>query len=60
VPDIPAHLAEALRDRYRLLLGTPADQKRQVISQGGHSVPRAQLVQETLDWLDRYLGPPAR
>ena len=45
------------RPMFRLL-GTPPDRKRQVISPGGHFVPRTQLVQETLDWLDRYLGPP--
>jgi dienelactone hydrolase len=38
------------------LLGTPAEHKRQVISQGGHFVPRTQLISETLSWLDRYLG----
>jgi eukaryotic-like serine/threonine-protein kinase len=32
-------------------------QKRQVISDDGHIVPRLQLIKETLDWLDRYLGP---
>jgi dienelactone hydrolase len=44
------------RPMFRLL-GTPAEKKRQVISEGGHFVPRTQLVKETLDWLDRYLGP---
>jgi dienelactone hydrolase len=39
------------------LLGTPAQHKRQVIAEGGHFVPRNQVIQETLDWLDRYLGP---
>jgi formylglycine-generating enzyme required for sulfatase activity/dienelactone hydrolase len=43
------------RPMFRLL-GTPPSRKRQVISEGGHFVPRNQLVQETLDWLDRYLG----
>ena len=38
-------------------LGTPTQHKRQVISDGGHSVPRTQLIAETLNWLDRYLGP---
>jgi formylglycine-generating enzyme required for sulfatase activity/tRNA A-37 threonylcarbamoyl transferase component Bud32/dienelactone hydrolase len=38
-------------------LGTPSQHKRQVISEGGHSVPRTQLIAETLTWLDRYLGP---
>jgi dienelactone hydrolase len=46
----------AQRPMFRLL-GTPPDRKRQVISEGGHFVPRTQLVQETLDWLDRYFGP---
>jgi dienelactone hydrolase len=39
------------------LLGTPPAQKRQVIADGGHFVPRNQLIGESLDWLDRYLGP---
>jgi eukaryotic-like serine/threonine-protein kinase len=39
------------------LLGTPAEHKRHVISEGGHFVPRPQLIRELLDWLDRYLGP---
>jgi dienelactone hydrolase len=39
------------------LLGTPPQHKRQVISEGGHSVPRTQLIAEILTWLDRYLGP---
>jgi formylglycine-generating enzyme required for sulfatase activity/dienelactone hydrolase len=47
----------AQRPMFRLL-GTPPDQKRQVVSQGGHFVPRTQLIKEMLDWLDRYLGPP--
>jgi tRNA A-37 threonylcarbamoyl transferase component Bud32/dienelactone hydrolase len=39
------------------MLGTPADRKRQVISDGGHFVPRNQLIGESLDWLDHTLGP---
>ena len=38
------------------MLGTAAQDKRHVISEGGHNVPRPQLVRETLAWLDRYLG----
>ena len=44
------------RPMFRLL-GTPPQHKRWVISEGGHIVPRAQLITEALDWLDRYLGP---
>jgi dienelactone hydrolase len=39
------------------LLGTPAEHKRHVIAEGSHFVPRPILIRETLDWLDRYLGP---
>lgn len=38
-------------------LGTPTDDKRHVIAEGSHFVPRPLLIKETLDWLDRYLGP---
>lgn len=37
-------------------LAAPPEHKRHVVYEGGHYVPRAQLVSETLDWLDRYLG----
>lgn len=37
-------------------LGTPPEHKRHFISEGGHFVPRTELIRESLDWLDRYLG----
>jgi formylglycine-generating enzyme required for sulfatase activity/dienelactone hydrolase len=39
------------------LLGTQADQKRRVVYDTGHNIPRPDLIRESLDWLDRYLGP---
>jgi predicted esterase len=48
---------EAAQRPFFRLLGTPAQHKRLVISEGGHFVPRIQLIGETLKWLDRYLGP---
>jgi dienelactone hydrolase len=39
------------------LLGTPKEQKRYIVYEGGHDVPRTQLISETLSWLDTYLGP---
>ncbi|MFA6954803.1 MAG: protein kinase [Thermoanaerobaculia bacterium] len=39
------------------LLGSPADQKKRLVFPGGHSVPRTDMIKESLDWLDRYLGP---
>ena len=39
------------------LLGTPSEHKRRLTYPGGHSVPRPEMIKETLAWLDRYLGP---
>jgi pimeloyl-ACP methyl ester carboxylesterase len=36
------------------LLGTPPEQKRYVLEEGSHFVPRTRLIQETLAWLDRW------
>jgi hypothetical protein len=27
------------------------------VSESGHLMDRGQLIRESLDWLDRYLGP---
>jgi cephalosporin-C deacetylase-like acetyl esterase len=39
------------------LLGTPAADKKRMVFPGGHSVPRSEMIKESLQWLDRYLGP---
>jgi eukaryotic-like serine/threonine-protein kinase len=39
------------------LLGTPDAHKKRLVFPGGHSVPRADMIKESLLWLDRYLGP---
>jgi dienelactone hydrolase len=44
---------------YRLL-GSPVDAKRHVVYDGAHFVPRAVLMREVPDWLDRWLGPTGR
>ncbi len=39
------------------LLGTPNKQKLRVLFDSGHDLPRTGIIKETLNWLDRYLGP---
>jgi serine/threonine protein kinase len=39
------------------LLGTPPADKERLVYPGGHSVPRVEMIKESLKWLDRYLGP---
>jgi len=41
------------------LLGTPPEHKKWKVYPGGHSVPRTEQIRESLEWLDRYLGPVA-
>jgi len=39
-------------------LGTVKDQKQWIMYEGGHDVPRTELIAETLRWLDKHLGVP--
>ncbi|MEO8054515.1 MAG: protein kinase [Acidobacteriota bacterium] len=39
------------------LLGTPDKDKKHVIYESGHAPPRKDFIRESLDWLDKYLGP---
>jgi serine/threonine protein kinase/cephalosporin-C deacetylase-like acetyl esterase len=38
------------------LLGTPSEDKRRVVYDSGHDIPRTEMIKESLSWLDRYLG----
>jgi eukaryotic-like serine/threonine-protein kinase len=39
------------------LLGTPQKDKQMITFETGHVPPRNEVIKETLNWLDRYLGP---
>jgi eukaryotic-like serine/threonine-protein kinase len=39
------------------LLGTPPERNKRLDFPGGHSVPRTEMIKESLICLDRYLGP---
>ncbi len=42
------------------LLGTPEKDKKLVLFDSGHIVPRLPMIKEILDWLDQYLGSVQR
>lgn len=48
--------ASSQEPMYRLL-GTPTEDKRRVVYDTGHDIPRTEIIKESLNWLDRYLGP---
>ena len=37
-------------------LGTPKEDKKRIVYEAGHLVPRMDFVKETLQWFDKYLG----
>lgn len=39
------------------LLGSPENDKQLIVDSGTHFVRRDRVIRETLDWLDRHLGP---
>jgi dienelactone hydrolase len=56
--DFTSPLETSQQPLFRLLGSKPAD-KKHVVFDSGHVPPWPDVVRETLDWLDRYLGPVA-
>ncbi len=48
---------ESTQDPFYKLLGSKKDQKKHLLFDTGHNIPRNELIKQTLDWLDQYLGP---
>ena len=49
-------LEESQEPLFRLL-GSPEADKKHVVYDTGHAPPRKDFIRESLDWLDKYLGP---
>jgi formylglycine-generating enzyme required for sulfatase activity/predicted esterase len=49
--------SETAQKPFFEMLGTLAADKRWKMYEGGHDVPRTELIKESLAWLDKYLGP---
>jgi dienelactone hydrolase len=48
---------ETSQEAFYRLLGAKKEQKKRVIYETGHNIPRNELIKETLNWLDQYFGP---
>jgi hypothetical protein len=48
---------ECCQESMFRFLGAPPEHKRRVVYETGHNVPRPEYIKETLNWLDKYLGP---
>jgi hypothetical protein len=54
--DMYSPVETAQKPMYNLL-GTPAKDKKMLVYNTGHLVPRTDFIKETLAWYDKYLGP---
>ena len=52
--DFPLELSQ--KPLFRLL-GVAEDDKRHAILEAGHFPTKHEIIKESLDWLERYLGP---
>jgi eukaryotic-like serine/threonine-protein kinase len=48
---------ESTQEPFYRLLGSRKDQKKHLLYETGHNIPRNELIKESLNWLDHYLGP---
>lgn len=48
-------LEKSQKPMFRFL-GTPAEHKRWILYDAEHNLPRNEMIKETLNWLDKYLG----
>ncbi len=48
---------ESTQDPFYNLLGSKKEQKKHMVYESSHAIPRNELIKEMLNWLDEYLGP---
>jgi serine/threonine protein kinase/formylglycine-generating enzyme required for sulfatase activity/dienelactone hydrolase len=48
---------ESTQEPFYQLLGSNKDQKKHIIYETSHNIPRNELIRESITWLDQYLGP---
>jgi formylglycine-generating enzyme required for sulfatase activity/dienelactone hydrolase len=48
---------QSSQEPFFRLLGSRSDQKKHVLYDSSHNLPRNEFIKESLHWLDQYLGP---
>jgi eukaryotic-like serine/threonine-protein kinase len=48
---------ETCQEPISRAFGTPEPDKKHILYEAGHVPPLLPVTKDTLDWLDRYLGP---
>jgi len=48
---------ESTQEPFYRMLGSKKDDKKHIVYDTAHSIPRNELIKESLGWMDHYLGP---
>jgi serine/threonine protein kinase/dienelactone hydrolase len=48
---------ESNQEPFYRMLGSKKEEKKHILYDTGHNIPRNELIKEMLNWLDQYLGP---
>jgi len=48
---------DSTQEPFYQMLGSKKDQKKHIVYDTGHNIPRNELIKESTNWLDQYLGP---
>jgi eukaryotic-like serine/threonine-protein kinase len=48
---------DSSQEPFYRLLGSPKDQKKHLLYDSGHNIPRNELIKEILNWFDQHFGP---
>jgi serine/threonine protein kinase/formylglycine-generating enzyme required for sulfatase activity/dienelactone hydrolase len=48
---------DSTQEPFYQFLGSRKDQKKHIIYETSHNIPRNELIKQSLAWLDQYLGP---
>lgn len=48
---------DSTQEPFYQMLGSRKDQKKHLIYETSHNIPRNELIKESTNWLDQYLGP---
>jgi serine/threonine protein kinase/formylglycine-generating enzyme required for sulfatase activity/dienelactone hydrolase len=48
---------DSTQEPFYQMLGSKKDQKKHLIYDTSHTIPRNELIKESTNWLDQYLGP---
>ena len=51
---------DSTQEPFYQMLGSKKDRKKHLLYDTSHNIPRNELIKESTNWLDQYLGPASQ